>query len=106
MPSLSHTMGVPLKPLGVACQFINPERDSTWACHLVSKVWHANSSSSLGRATWYRRHGTPALAHHLDVPLEDPGVACQAWRSQLNLGVPLGVEGVARQISSSLGRAT
>ncbi|KAL4306461.1 hypothetical protein AHAS_Ahas16G0180600 [Arachis hypogaea] len=50
-PSPLHTMGVPLDPWGVACQFINPEGTITWACHLVSKAWHASFKSSLGRAT-------------------------------------------------------
>ncbi|QHN82283.1 uncharacterized protein DS421_20g694470 [Arachis hypogaea] len=52
-----------------------------WACHLSKGVWHANSpfqeEPSLWRATWCQRHGTPAQKSHL--------------------GMPLGVEGVARQ---------
>ncbi|KAL4329316.1 hypothetical protein AHAS_Ahas13G0287900 [Arachis hypogaea] len=50
-PSPSHTKGMPLKPLGLVCQFINPKGTTTWACHLVSKAWHASSKLSLGRAT-------------------------------------------------------
>ncbi|KAL4344072.1 hypothetical protein AHAS_Ahas11G0141800 [Arachis hypogaea] len=34
-------MSVPLRPLGVARQFINPEGKITWACHLKTQAWHA-----------------------------------------------------------------
>ncbi|KAL4306392.1 hypothetical protein AHAS_Ahas16G0173700 [Arachis hypogaea] len=49
-PTPSYTMGVPLELVGVARQFTNPEGDTHWACHLVSKAWHANSNPTLGRA--------------------------------------------------------
>jgi len=37
----------------------------------------------MGRATWYRRRGTPPTILHLDMPLEQPGVArhCHSERS-------------------------
>ncbi|KAL4397324.1 hypothetical protein AHAS_Ahas01G0180500 [Arachis hypogaea] len=74
-------MGVPLEEMDVARQFINQK------------------GTSLGRATWFRRCGMPTLVHYLGMPLEDPGVARQAWGNQLKMGVPLGIEGMARQLS-------
>ena len=46
-PCPSHTMGVPLEPLGMASQFINLEGTTTWACQLVSKAWHASGAQKL-----------------------------------------------------------
>ncbi|KAL4315569.1 hypothetical protein AHAS_Ahas15G0198200 [Arachis hypogaea] len=50
-PNPSHTIGVPLELVGVARQFIHPEEDTHWACHLISKAWHASTKPSLGHAT-------------------------------------------------------
>ncbi|QHO12302.1 uncharacterized protein DS421_15g505770 [Arachis hypogaea] len=70
-----------------------------WACHMSKGVWHANSpfqeEPSLWRATWCRRRGTPGPRSHLGVPLENPGVACQAWRVHKSISVPLEQHGVA-----------
>ncbi|KAL4306616.1 hypothetical protein AHAS_Ahas16G0196100 [Arachis hypogaea] len=49
-PASKHHLGVPLQDLGVARHHYKRPKQS-WACHLVSKAWHANSQSSLGRAT-------------------------------------------------------
>ncbi|QHN85997.1 uncharacterized protein DS421_16g542150 [Arachis hypogaea] len=88
------------------------------ACHLKAEVWHANywnqdkimgmarqplgvarwykfpermkEANYMGRATWYRRRGTPLTILHLGVPLES-----QAWhasaiqRAKKHWGVPL-----------------
>ncbi|KAL4356958.1 hypothetical protein AHAS_Ahas09G0138700 [Arachis hypogaea] len=47
---------------GVACQFVT-KRTITMACHFVLKAWHAS----------------PRV--HLGVPLENEGVACQAYET-------------------------
>ncbi|KAL4344543.1 hypothetical protein AHAS_Ahas11G0188900 [Arachis hypogaea] len=50
--SPSHTMGVPLEPLGVARQFINPEGDNHLGVPLEDpSLRHASSSPSLRHAT-------------------------------------------------------
>ncbi|QHN82452.1 uncharacterized protein DS421_20g695960 [Arachis hypogaea] len=87
------------------------------ACHLKTEVWHANhwnqdkimgvarqplgvarwykfpermkEANYMGRATWYRRRGTPFTILHLGVPLEQPGVARQCHLREKHWGVPL-----------------
>ncbi|KAL4344073.1 hypothetical protein AHAS_Ahas11G0141900 [Arachis hypogaea] len=77
MPTLKKAkakLGVPLGVEGVTRQL----QIITWACHLKTQAWHANTKegqSKAGHATWCRRRGTPALNPHLGVPLEDPSVA-------------------------------
>ncbi|KAL4306464.1 hypothetical protein AHAS_Ahas16G0180900 [Arachis hypogaea] len=43
---------------------------------LESQAWHANAQPLIGRATWYRRRGTPAIIPHLGMPLES-----QLWHA-------------------------
>ncbi|KAL4329317.1 hypothetical protein AHAS_Ahas13G0288000 [Arachis hypogaea] len=96
---------MPLKHQGVAWQYKFPEKRLkvqalrratwcrrrstpalivTWACHLKTQAWHANTregQSKAGRATWCRRRGTPALiltwACHLKT---------QAWHANTREG--------------------
>ncbi|QHO38433.1 uncharacterized protein DS421_4g120320 [Arachis hypogaea] len=57
-------MGVARQPLGVARWYKFPER--------------VEEANYMGRATWYRRRGTPITILHLGVPLEQPGMARQS----------------------------
>ncbi|KAL4294253.1 hypothetical protein AHAS_Ahas18G0209600 [Arachis hypogaea] len=57
----------------------NIEDPKGWAYHLVSKAWHASFKS------------------HLGVPLREPGMARQAGKSHIEVGMQLEHQGVARQ---------
>ncbi|KAL4294254.1 hypothetical protein AHAS_Ahas18G0209700 [Arachis hypogaea] len=54
------------------------KREKGWACHLMSKAWHARLHKCLkdpGSATWARRRGTPGMPMKEGVPLKELGVA-------------------------------
>ncbi|KAL4287263.1 hypothetical protein AHAS_Ahas19G0168700 [Arachis hypogaea] len=85
-------IGVPLEHQGVARQYNFPEKKL--------KV------QALGRATWCRRRGTPALILTWACHLKTQAYHANIRDGQAKLGVPLGVEDVARQLLSSLGCAT
>ncbi|KAL4286944.1 hypothetical protein AHAS_Ahas19G0136800 [Arachis hypogaea] len=72
---VAHWRGTPAPEFTWACHLTTkawhakPIRPTIeWACHLSNKAWHASEqgdNAKAGRATWYRRHGTPAQ----EVPL-------------------------------------
>ena len=83
-------MGVPLEHQGVAPECKFPEEEV--------------KDQTLGRATWYRRRGTPAIILHLGVPLES-----QAWHANaqpLTWVCHLVSKAWHASYHSSLGRAT
>ncbi|KAL4294229.1 hypothetical protein AHAS_Ahas18G0207200 [Arachis hypogaea] len=100
-------LDVPLGIEGVARQ----PKHLTMACHLKAGVWHASywnqgkimgvarwykfpermkEANYMGRATWYRRCGTPLTILHLGVPLESQALhASVIQRAKKHWGVPL-----------------
>ncbi|KAL4365122.1 hypothetical protein AHAS_Ahas07G0074500 [Arachis hypogaea] len=68
-PALEFTRACHLRTKAWHAKPIRPTIE--WACHLSNKAWHASEqgdNAKAGRATWYRRRGTPAQK----VPLRRP----------------------------------
>ncbi|KAL4356954.1 hypothetical protein AHAS_Ahas09G0138300 [Arachis hypogaea] len=79
-PTQALHYGVPLEGQGVAHQqdkIMGLARQPSSVARWYKFSEKMKEANYMGRATWYRRCGTPFTILHLGVPLEQPGVARQ-----------------------------